>query len=289
MARATPPLHTLTVALGRQLYRVERPFGTWPANAGKVSDVTVGPDGRVHVLLRHDPLVDPDDPRVIVLDGEGGYLGAYGGAEIADSHSLTAHPDGRIFVVDRDMHEIVIFSAEGKRIGGIGRRGVPHQPFNHPTDIAISPSGEFYVSDGYAGWHVHRFAADGRHLVTWGDFGAGPGQFAEPHGLWCLPDGRVVVIDRSNHRLQVFDKAGNFISEWRGFRRPVAIWGDAEGRLYVTDETPSLTCLAPDGTRIGRARPMLNGAHGIYGLPDGSLLLAEANPSRISRLSPVRA
>ena len=283
---ATPqPLHTLNVALGEQLYCVERPFGKWPANSGKVSDVTVAPDGRVHVLLRHDPLVDPNDPRVIVLDCDGNYLSAYGGEEIADSHCLTAHPDGRIFVVDRDMHEIVIFSADGKRIGGIGQRGIPHRLFNHPTDIAIAPSGDFYVSDSYAGWHVHRFAADGRHLSTFGSFGAGPGQFAEPHGIWCLPDGRVFVIDRCNHRLQVFDAEGRFLTECGGFRRPVAIWGDAQGRLYVTDETPSLTCLASDGTRIGRARPMLNGAHGICGMADGSLLLAEANPSRISRLA----
>lgn len=284
MARNAPRLHALTVALGDRLYRVERPFGTWPANSGKVSDVTVGADGRVHVLLRHDPLVDPDDPRVIVLDSQGKHLSAYGGADIADSHCLTAHPDGRIFVVDRDMHEIILFSPEGKRIGGIGQRGMPHKPFNHPTDIAIAPSGEFYVSDGYAGWHVHRFAADGQFISTWGSFGTGPGQFAEPHGIWCLPDGRVVVIDRSNHRLQVFDIEGNFLTEWGGFRRPVAIWGDAQGQLFVTDETPSLSFLAPDGTRIGRARPMLNGAHGIFGTADGGLLLAESNPSRLTRL-----
>ncbi|CAN1524389.1 NHL repeat [Rhabdaerophilaceae bacterium] len=183
-----------------------------------------------------------------------------------------------------DQHEIVIFSPEGELLGGIGERGMPHRPFNHPTDVAIAPSGELYVSDGYAGWQVHRFSADCRHISTWGGFGAGQGEFAEPHGIWCLPDGRVVAIDRSNHRLQVFDPAGRFLEEWNGFRRPVAIWGDAAGQLYVTDETPSLTCLTLDGTRIGRARPMLNGAHGIYGLPDGSLLLAESNPSRISRL-----
>ncbi len=280
-------MHELIVALGDRLFRVTRPFGTWPANTGKVSDVTVGPDGRVYVLLRHDPLVDPDDPRVIILGPDGTYLGGFGGAEIADSHCLTAHPDGRIFVVDRDMHEIIIFSGDGIRLGGIGTRGVPHRPFNHPTDVAIAPSGEIYVSDGYAGWHVHRFAADGTHLATWGSFGSGPGEFAEPHGLWCQPDGRVVVIDRCNHRLQVFDPNGAFLAEWGGFRRPVAIWGDSQGRLYVTDEIPSLTCLAPDGRRLGRARPVLNGAHGLFGQADGSLLLAEANPSRVTRIVPV--
>lgn len=285
MTRAAAPLHDLVIALGDARYRVQRPFGDWPANSGKVSDVTIGPDGRIFVLLRHDPLVDPDDPRIVVLGRDGDYLGAFGGADIADSHCMTAHPDGRLFVVDRDMHQVVIFSAEGLKIGALGLRGQPHRPFNHPTDVAIAPSGDIYVSDGYAGWRVHRFAADGAHLSSWGSFGAGPGEFAEPHAIWCQPDGRVVVVDRCNHRLQVFDPQGRFLEQWGGFRRPVAIWGDAAGRLYVTDETPSLTCLSPDGARIGRARPMLNGAHGIFGSPDGSLLLAEANPSRVTKLT----
>lgn len=285
--RSAPPLHELVVSLGDRRYRVERPFGAWPANAGKVSDVTVGRDGTVYVMLRHDPLVDPDDPRVVMLSPEGAYLGAFGATEIADSHLMTAHPDGRIFAADRDMHEVIIFSPEGRRLGGLGRRSAPHEPFNHPTDVAVHPSGDLYVTSGYAGWRVHRFDPRGHIVTTWGEYGKGSGEFAEPHALWCLTDGRVVVVDRCNHRLQVFDPNGRYLTEWHGFRRPVAIWGDAEDRLYVTDEVPSLSCLAPDGTRLGRARPMLNGAHGIFGAPDGVIYLAEANPSRVSRLVPL--
>ena len=287
MSRTTPPVHELRVALGDRHYRVERPFGQWPGNSGKVSDVTVGQDGRVFVMLRHDPLVDPDDPRVIILSPEGQYLGAFGATEIADSHLMTAHSDGRLFAADRDMHEIVIFSEDGKRVGGLGLRGMPHAPLHHPTDVAIHPSGDIYVTSGYAGWRAHRFSAAGELIHSWGEFGTGPGEFTEPHTLWCLRDGRVVVVDRCNHRLQVFDAEGTYLTQWGGFRRPVGIWGDAEDRLYITDEVPSLHCLAPDGTRLGRARPMLNGAHGIYGTPDGVIYLAEANPSRVSRLVPV--
>jgi peptidylglycine monooxygenase len=47
---------------------------------------------------------------------------------------------------------------------------------------------------------------------------------------------------------------------------------------------PSLQKVGPKGERLGRCRPMLNGAHGIFGTPDGDLLLAEVNPSRITRL-----
>lgn len=279
--------HQIVVALGDTRYRIDRPFGSWPRNAGTVNDVAVLPDGRILVLLRSDPSVDPDDPSVIVLSPDGAYLEAWGGADIADAHLMTPTPDGRICVVDRDMHEIIIFSTQGQRMGGIGTRGGPGAPFNHPSDVAIAPSGEIYVSDGYAGWHVHRFAADGTHLATWGKFGDGPGEFREPHSLWCLPDGRVVVVDRCNDRVQVFDAEGVFLDAWTGFRLPVGIWGNAAGDVFVTDEVPSLHRLSQDGSRLGRARPMLYGAHGIFGSPDGTLYLAEANPSRISRLTPL--
>ena len=50
--------HQLVVALGDRRYRVERPWGDLPSDAGRVSDVTVDSRGHVFVLLRYDPLVD---------------------------------------------------------------------------------------------------------------------------------------------------------------------------------------------------------------------------------------
>jgi peptidylglycine monooxygenase len=55
----------------------------------------------------------------------------------------------------------------------------------------------------------------------------------------------------------------------------------------VTDLVPSLSMLSPDGRMLGRCRPVLNGAHGVWGDADGNLFLAEPNPSRITRLAPV--
>ena len=279
----------LVVALGSRTYRVARPFGSGPANSGHVTDVTATTDGRVLVMLRHDPLIHPQDDRVIELDPAGRYLRGWGGKDIADSHMMTAAPDGRILAVDRDMHEVVILAADGCRTGSIGTRGGPLQPFNHPTDVALSPWGDIYVSDGYAASHIHRFSAGGQHIATWGTFGDGAGQFAEPHAIWALPDRRVAVVDRCNHRVQYFDAEGRFLMSVGGFRRPVAVWGDAKGCLYVTDETPGLTLLGPTGERMGRCRPVLNGAHGIWGTPVGVIYLAETNPSRITRLDPISA
>ncbi len=276
--------HELTVALGDTRYRIERPFGSWPQNIGFVTDVTVDPRGHVFVMLRHDPLVHPADPRVIELDPDGNYLNGWGGQSIADSHMLTADERGRILAVDRDMHEVIIFSAEGERLGGLGRRGEPLAPFNHPTDAHVSAWGDIYVSDGYAASLVHRFSASGELIQSWGGQGASDGRFGWPHALWTFADGRVAVVDRTHDRVQVFDRDGRFLESWSDFYQPVAIWGDEAGNAYVTDMVPSLQKIGANGERLGRCRPMLNGAHGIFGTPEGDLLLAEGNPSRITKL-----
>jgi hypothetical protein len=276
--------HELIVALGDKLYRVERPFGSWPRNTGFVTDVAVDPRGHVFVMLRHDPLVHPNDPRVIELAPDGAYLRGWGGDLIADSHMLTADATGRILAVDRDMHEVIICSPAGERLGGLGQRGVPLAPFNHPTDVHVSAWGEIYVSDGYAASRVHRFDAAGTLMATWGSHGSGDGQFGWPHAIWTFADGRVVVVDRTSNRVQVFDREGRHLESWGEFYQPVAIWGDDEGCAYVSDMVPSLQKVGPKGERLGRCRPVLNGAHGIFGTSDGDILLAEGNPSRITRL-----
>ena len=276
--------HDLIVALGGARYRVERPFGSWPKYSGFVTDVTVDRRGHVFVMLRHDPLVHPDDPRVIELDPEGNYLTGWGGASIADSHYLTADAKGRILAVDRDMHEVIVFSATGERLGGIGRRGEPLSPFNHPTDVHVSAWGEIYVSDGYAASLVHRFTAEGELIQSWGGHGSADGEFGWPHALWTFADGRVVVVDRTLNRVQVFDREGKHLASWGDLYQPMAIWGDEDGNAYVTDMVPSLQKIGPNGERLGRCRPMLNGAHGLFGTANGDILLAEGNPSRITRL-----
>ena len=124
-------------------------------------------------------------------------------------------------------------------------------------------------------------------LSAWGRPGHGPGEFHNPHAVWVLPDGRVVVADRENNRLQAFSPDGDLLAIWTGFRQPLDIWGDAEGRLYVTDLVPSLSLLSSDGELLGRCRPVLNGAHGISGDRSGRLYLAEGNPSRVTRLVPL--
>ena len=59
-----------------------------------------------------------------------------------------------------------------------------------------------------------------------------------------------------------------------------------DGVILVTDQVPSVTTFAPDGVRIDRGRPSLNGAHGIALGRMGEIYLAEIEPSAVAKLTP---
>jgi peptidylglycine monooxygenase len=286
MPETTLPAHPLHVALGDTLYRVERPFGVFERGTALVSDVACDSRGHVFVLLRADPLVDRPAPAVVELDPEGGVVCAIGEGIIADGHMLAIDAADRLFVVDRDAHQIVVLDRTGALLCTIGERHRPGRPFAHPSAVAFGPDGTLYVADGYGASRIHRFSPDGTPLASWGSPGNGPGQFTTPHGLWVLGDGRVLVADRENDRVQAFSATGDWLATWTDFPRPMDIWSDPTGAIYVTDQVPRLSRLGPDGTLTGRCRPVLNGAHGIAGDAAGRLYLAEVNPSRVTRLVP---
>ena len=277
--------HTLSVTLGTQRYEIQRPWGETDG-VGMISDVATDAEGRIFVLLRQDCYTDPESPAVLVLAPDGRREHAFGAAEVADGHMLGVSPAGLVHVVDRDAHQIIIFDRHGREQGRIGERHRAGAPFNSPCDVAFAPNGDILVGDGYAAARVHRFSAGGTPLGGFGEPGTGPGQFLIPHAVWVQPDGTVVVADRDNCRLQFFTPEGRFIREIVDSYKPMDIWGDAAGRLYVTDQVPRLSLLDAEGGLIGRGRAVLNGAHGVCLAPDGSILLAEMNPRRMTRLNP---
>jgi hypothetical protein len=74
------------------------------------------------------------------------------------------------------------------------------------------------------------------------------------------------------------------MAQWGGLFCPVDILEQPDGTFLVTDQVPSLTCFAPDGERLGRCRPSLNGAHGMARDGLGNLYLAETQPSAVTKM-----
>lgn len=279
----------LQVVLGTHHYRVDAPFGRLPPGTGKVTDIAVAADGTVFLLTRRDCRVDPVSDCVHMLAPDGAHLASWGGTRIADAHKITIDPSGRIWVVDRDAHEIVAFDRAGREVAALGARNRPLGPFNHPADIAFFADGGMAVADGYAASQIHLFSPEGRRTGGFGALGRGPGQFLVPHGLATLSDGRIAVADRENGRVQLFSRAGELLGVFAFFFRPQDVWVDADDTILVSDSIPTLTRISAQGEILGRCRATLNGPHGFCGAPDGAIYMAENNPSRATRLHPVHS
>jgi hypothetical protein len=165
-----------------------------------------------HEWLQHDAYLRPER-------GDG--LG-----ELARGpHKLLINPydpEKHIWIVDDDMHEINVFTNDGKLVRTMGERGVPGRGpnnFNRPTDITWLPDGSFFVADGYAGVRVAKFDRNGKFIRDWGRVPAnpdnpGPNEFWSVHSIGVSRDRRVFVADREHHRMQVFDENGKFLEMW---------------------------------------------------------------------------
>jgi sugar lactone lactonase YvrE len=217
-----------------------------PAGLGhrEVADVCVDGDQRVYLYGRYDHAV-------FAYDSDGSFLRSWGKEIFGRSHGITAGPDGAIYCVDDGHHAVRKFSPTGELLLTLGTPEQPSDtgydghdletircsagPFNRCTSLAVGLTGDLYVADGYGNARVHRFSPRGELLRSWGEPGGGPGQFRIPHGIDVLPDGRVVVADRENNRLQFFDPEGTYLEEWTDLQRPCAIDLDAEGRIYVAE------------------------------------------------------
>jgi DNA-binding beta-propeller fold protein YncE len=72
-----------------------------------------------------------------------------------------------------------------------------------------------------------------------GKEGQGEGEFKEPMGIAVDDEGYVYVSDTWNHRIQKFDKDGNFVKLWPGgaggFWAPKGMDFDNKGNIYVVD------------------------------------------------------
>ncbi|MBI4184143.1 MAG: peptidase [Proteobacteria bacterium] len=276
----------ITVALGPRRYRLTRGWGRLPKGLrlGQMSKVAADSKGNVYVFQRIDP-------PVVVFDRNGDYLRSWGQGMIADGHGIFIAPDDRVWLVDRGGHQVMVFDPEGRLLFTVGDRQRPRlqAPFNHPTDVAVAPNGDFYVSDGYANSMVHWFSADGTLRRSWGGPGSGPGKFTTPHGIWVLADGRVLVGDRENNRIQIFDPEGGYLTEWRDLYKPMDVFADRDGIVYVADQIPRTTALTADGTVVGRCMPVPKEGHGIRGDAEGNIYVAETVYDYVARLEPIRA
>lgn len=268
--------------LGEKLYCVKRDWGYMPKRRffNNVSGISIDDENRVYVLQRANPFV-------LVFSNDGYLINEWYDENINDGHYIRNLKD-KVFVVDRDHHRVIMLSQSGEVLHIIGdnkRPGLLGEPFNHPTDVAMAfITGDIYVADGYGNFCVHHFSSNGKLLNSWGKAGAEPGEFLNPHSILVDKQGRVLVCDRGNNRVQAFKQNGVFIHELKLMYHPMAITEDNDGFIYVTDHTPRVMLFDSQNNLVGCCRSFGRVSHGIAVDNDGNIFCAERSPSNITKL-----
>jgi DNA-binding beta-propeller fold protein YncE len=241
---------------GAYTYELADGWGKLPAGYewNQVAGVETDEDDNVWVFNR-------SDHKLMIFDREGNFLKAWD-ETYANPHALHISKAGDVFLVDRDAHVVLKYNKDGKLLFTLGIKNKasdtgkserylvekPGPPFNLPTGVAVAGNGDIFVSDGYGNCRVHKFNSTGTLLDSWGEPGkVNPFQFHLPHGIAIDNDGMVLVCDRENHRIQLFDQNGEDQGIWEGFRQPTDIAVGPDGTVYVSELGHRLSILDKNG------------------------------------------
>lgn len=180
-----------------------------------------------------------------------------GPGQLTSPHNVAIAADGTIYVLDSGNHRVSVFDANGAFVTSWGQFGDQPGQFNDPWGLAVDD--EFvYVADTW-NYRIQKFTRDGEFVLAFGQSGSpsadqvGGGLFYGPRDILVLPNNRLLVTDTGNHRLQMFDRDGNFIQQ-----------------------------LGSLGTLLGQMHEPVGLAEG----PAGDIFLADTWNSRIQRFSP---
>jgi len=194
------------------------------------SGVGVDSQGQVYLLHR-------GQQPILCFDARGKFLRSWGDDLIKSPHGLRIDRDDNVWVTDIGHHLVLKFNPKGKLLLALGQTDKPGLgigQFDKPTDVAFGAKGEIYVADGYGNSRIVKFNRQGKFLTTWGRPGRSRGAFNTPHTIRVDSKGRVIVGDRENKRVQVFDADGMLLEIWPGFS-PYGLAFDSNGVLFVAD------------------------------------------------------
>lgn len=235
-------------------------------------------------------------------------------------HGIYIDDEGNVWLAGNSVgdNQILKFTQDGRFLMQIGRAG-PTEGSNSPTQLGqpanmIVSKGELFVADGYGNKRVIVFdAVTGAYKRHWGAYGGRPSddklpaydpaqppsrQFSNPvHCVRMSREDLLYVCDRTNNRIQVFTRAGEFKQEFRVETQTVAngsVWDmvlsqdPAQKYMYVADGANGRIYILrrSDGQQVGqfgRTGRMAGEFKWIHNLAidaDGNLYTAEVGFGR---------
>jgi len=245
---------------------------TWPTlNPGMRWGAAINflPDnqGGTWALLR-------TEPPIVHFESAGQISKSFGDGMFVSGHGMCRDRDGNIWAGDSGPFaenpattgrgfQVFKFSPDGKLLLTLGKAGISRggeDTFIGPTACVSLANGDIIIADGHwprpasaqqDGDRLVRYTTAGRFVSAYGKLGRGPGEFMGPHALAIDSQGRLFVADRSNNRIQIFDKDMTYLDSWKHFGRPSGITILKDDTLIVADSESGVRLAGPQGSPEG--------------------------------------
>jgi hypothetical protein len=158
-------------------------------------------------------LTDTGNTRIIKLDKNFKYISQFGEegkgpGQLDHPHGIGIDSKGNIYINGLNDPPIQKFTNDGKFIKEWVSAGTGPGQFALPLEhLKVDSKDRVFITDGATNPRVQIFDNDGKFLTQFGKLGVGNGEMKKPeHVAFDEKDekGTVYVVDRGNHRIQVF-------------------------------------------------------------------------------------
>lgn len=203
------------------------------------------------------------DDAIYVFSKDGKFLRSFGAQFKGGGHGLDIRKEGGaeyLYHCDTAHRTVVKTTLDGKvlwtkglndLIADTGRLYKTSSPFI-PTNVALAPGGDIYITDGYGSDYITQYDIHGNFVRVFGGKGKDPGKVLNAHGIWVDTRGKepfVVVADRANSRLQYFTMDGKHVKfDSDGMRQPCHF--DIRGDLMLVPDLRSVVTLLDKNNKV---------------------------------------
>jgi hypothetical protein len=247
-----------------------------PDGGGGVSAVAINSKGHLFAFQRNAA----GKPQLFEFDQKHALVRAIGDEAIGHqnkAHGMAVDSEDNIWICDENGDTVMKLSPEGRLLMTIGVRGqrgdwdeaTGQRLLWQPLHVAFAANGDIYIGEGHANEspndtgksptnsigaaRVLHLDKNGRFINQWFGNHAGPGHFSMVHGLAVNPDnGNVLIGDREEYRLVVYDAGGKFIRTIQLRNLTCALYVDPHKQLWLaTGQDGQIFKMGWDGRVLG--------------------------------------
>jgi DNA-binding beta-propeller fold protein YncE len=174
-------------------------LGAGPGEFGLVTDVVQDSAGNYYVseygTFDRIQKFSPNGEFLLQWGGHGSERGQF-----RRPQNMAIDVRDQIWVADACNHRIQVFDTSGNLVKILGSQGRASGELTYPYDLVLD-GGFIYICE-MGNNRVQKLTLEWEPVATWGRSGRGPGELYNPWALVRDSEGRLLVIDSNNHRVQ---------------------------------------------------------------------------------------